>query len=648
MSQTLTMKYIKILILAFLSSLSYFSSAQTDTVYFDEVVITSGKLSSFYMDAVRVVQIITKDQIQSLPAQNINDLLEYAINADIRKRGADEVQADASIRGGSTDQTLIMLNGIRINDPQTGHHNLDIPVELSQVERVEILEGSGSRLYGANALCGIINIITNSPDKNFIKLSALAGMHDLYQGIVSGGLSTKKSAHFVSLSAKSCAGYTQNTDYDVKKAYYSGNVKTSGGNFELQAGYADKAFGANSFYSAKYPDQFEHTKTGFGSLKFTSFGKVKISPLVYWRRHHDRFELFRDEAPAWYKTHNYHLTDVIGSSVNARFNSKLGKSAVKAEYFFEKINSNVLGNALNDTLNDVMDPSGYFTKSAHRNNISLSFEHAYTAKKFAVSAGMLANYNEVYHFNFCPGIDASYTISPKVKWYVSASNSFRMPTFTDLYYVGPTNKGNSSLVPEKASAAESGIKFLHKGLYAHVAGFYRYGKDIIDWVKKPDSTKWESANVTELKTWGVESSVSIHFDELLKNEIPVKSIDIAYIYMNSSKASGDYVSYYVMDYLKYKFTLGINSTIYKKTGLSLTYGYSDRNGSYTDFSDGQEKDYTGFATVDMKIFWRPKNFDIYLSCNNIFEARYYDFGNIQMPGRWVSAGISYMFDFSKK
>ena len=185
----------------------------------------------------------------------------------------------------------------------------------------------------------------------------------------------------------------------MKKAYYSGNVKTSGGNFELQAGYADKAFGANSFYSAKYPDQFEHTKTGFGSLKFTSFGKVKISPLVYWRRHHDRFELFRDEAPAWYKTHNYHLTDVIGSSVNARFNSKLGKSAVKAEYFFEKINSNVLGNALNDTLNDVMDPSGYFTKSAHRNNISLSFEHAYTAGKFAVSAGMLANYNEVYHFN---------------------------------------------------------------------------------------------------------------------------------------------------------------------------------------------------------------------------------------------------------
>jgi len=107
--------------------------------------------------------------------------------------------------------------------------------------------------------------------------------------------------------------------------------------------------------------------------------------------------------------------------------------------------------------------------------------------------------------------------------------------------------------------------------------------------KNPDSLKWESANITELKTWGIESSVNINFDELLKIQIPVKSVDIAYLYMNSSKASGEYVSYYVMDYLKHKFTLGINSTIYKKTGFSMVFGYSDRNGSYTDYSDGKEK-----------------------------------------------------------
>ncbi len=642
------MKFLRILPFLLFTLTAMQGLAQTDTVYIDEVVIQSGKLSSYYMDATRIVQIITREQIQNLPAQNLNDLLEYAINADVRKRGADEVQADVSIRGGSLEQTLVLLNGVRVNDPQTGHHNLDIPVDLSQVERIEILEGAGARLYGANAFCGIINIITNVPDKSFLKLTMATGMYDQYEGDITGGFATKKTSNFISLSGKTCSGYTKNTDYSVMKGFYSGSFNTSAGSYSIQAGYADKAFGANSFYTPKYPDQFEHTKTIFSSVQFTSSGKVKVTPQIYWRRHHDRFELFREDAPAWYKTHNYHLTDVLGSSVNVQFNSILGKTGIKAEYFLEKINSNVLGTPLNDTISDVMDKSGYFTKMGKRNNVSLAIEHAYSIPKFSFSVGLLANYNDAFKFDICPGLDAAYNIMHWVKWYVSANKSFRLPTFTDLYYQGPTNRGNANLVPEIAYTAETGFKFLFKGMFAHISGFYRYGKDIIDWVKQPDSVVWQSANLTKLQTWGVETAFNINFDHYHFKYTPISSIDIAYSYMNSTKNSGDYISYYVMDYLKHKFTLGINVKIYKKIGMNMVLACNDRNGSYTNFANGKETSYGSYTTFDAKLFWRPRNFDIYLNCSNLFDTRYYDFGNIEMPGRWISGGIRYTFDFSKK
>jgi iron complex outermembrane receptor protein len=103
-----------------------------------------------------------------------------------------------------------------------------------------------------------------------------------------------------------------------------------------------------------------------------------------------------------------------------------------------------------------------------------------------------------------------------------------------------------------------------------------------------------------------------------------------------------------MDYLRHKFNLGIDMRIYKKLGANLAFSYSDRNGAYSNFADGQEKNYKGFTTTDVKLFWRPLNFDIYLNCNNIFDARYFDFGNIEMPGLWISSGVNYKFDFSKK
>ena len=627
--------------------ISFYASGQKDTVFIDEVVISSDRLSTLNPDGIRLVQIISRDQIDKLPVSTINDLLEYLTNTDLRKRGAADIQSDVSIRGGSFEQTLILLNGIRVNNPQTGHHNLDIPVELNQVDRIEILQGPGARLFGAGAFCGVINIVTTGSKESYIRLDAGAGMFGLFEGGVSANINSRKTNNFISVSGKKCSGYTTNTDYYTYKAFYSGRYSFNFGSFDFQAGYADKGFGANSFYSSKYPDQYEQTKSGFTSFKFSTGKKIYFSVAGYWQRHHDRFELFREEPPSWYKSHNYHLTDVKGAVINLQFHPKIGNTTVRAEFYNESISSNVLGNYSSDTISDPLDKDGFFTRFARRNNLSIAIGQSVTVKKFSFSIGALANYNDHFGFDICPGLDFSLPIASWATWYVAANKSFRIPTFTDLYYQGPVNSANPDLLAEKAYTLETGFKITSKGISSNIAGFYRYGKNIIDWVKAPDSLKWHSDNITCMDTWGAEFSLDVNFSAYNLRNNPLKNIKLAYTFLYADKKSGDMISYYLMDYLKHKLILDINAKIYKKTGISIVLNFSDRNGTYTEFSSGNEIDYRPYAVVDAKIYWHPLNFDIFLSCKNIFNAKYYDFGNIQMPGILISGGLSYTFNLKK-
>jgi iron complex outermembrane receptor protein len=116
-----------------------------------EIEVSAQRSPALYSQVARIVSVIERKEIESSPAQSVQDLLEYVAGVDVRQRGVEGVQADVSIRGGTFDQTLILLNGINITDPQTGHHNLNIPLSLSQIERIEILEGPAARVYGPNA-----------------------------------------------------------------------------------------------------------------------------------------------------------------------------------------------------------------------------------------------------------------------------------------------------------------------------------------------------------------------------------------------------------------------------------------------------------------------------------------------------------------
>lgn len=288
--------------------------AQTDTTNsvlknydLDEVEIVEPELLLINEVPSRVIRVIKQQDVESAPIESIQDILTYISQTDIRQRGINDIQADISIRGGTFDQVLIMLNGVNITNPQTGHHNLDLPVSFDQIQRIEILNGAGSQSFGANAYSGVINIITTSHNKNVIRVKAVGGSFNMYNLSGSINLVKKKFRHLLAINKDGSKGYIPNTDYSRTSFYYSGKYLLSSSFFEWQISAAQKAFGAHSFYTAKYPNQFEKTETSLASLKFQSYGKVNTKSHIYWHLHSDRFELFRDyiDSPVWYSNHNY-------------------------------------------------------------------------------------------------------------------------------------------------------------------------------------------------------------------------------------------------------------------------------------------------------------------------------------------------------
>ena len=604
----------------------------------DEVEVSAQRSPVTFSQVARIVSVIERNEIEAARVQSLQELLEYALSVDVRQRGIHGVQADISVRGGSFDQTLILLNGINISDPQTGHHSLNLPVSFKNIQRIEILEGPAARVFGPNAFSGAINIITSSEGSSGLKLDIAGGQHKLADLNVSGNIKSGNWNQFVAFNRMSSDGYIDNTDFKIWNGFYQAKLNTKPGTFDFQLGRTNKAFGANSFYTATYPNQFEETKTTFASMKFETGTKIHLTPSAYWRRHQDRFELFRSEPASWYAGHNYHLTDVFGSNLNAWFSSVFGKTAFGAEIRSENVWSNVLGEALASPI-DVPGESGkFFTKSYSRTTISYFTEHSVYLKKLSISAGAMANRISDLGFgwNIYPGLDASFAISDNVKLYGSANSSLRMPTFTDLFYNGPTNIGNPELKPEKSITYEGGVKLTFNGFLGHAGVYHRRGKDLIDWIRENETEKWQTKNLTSINSTGIEVSGDFFPEKVWEKPVFITKFGVNYSYTELNKNNYNVFSYYVLDNLKQKLDIELNHKIWSKLKGSWRVSYQDRNGMRT-----QAEPYEPFWLVNTRIMWKTPSTEIYLLAANLLDTKYFDFGTIEQPGRWISIGISH-------
>ncbi|MEA2106175.1 MAG: TonB-dependent receptor [Bacteroidota bacterium] len=627
--------------------------SQTDTSNIknhdlDEVIVSAQKSPVVYSQLSRIVTTVDDKEIAIMPVSSINDVLENYSGIDLRQRGANGIQADISIRGGSFDQNLILLNGVNISDPQTGHHSLNLPIDIHTVERIEILEGSGSRVFGPNAFSGAINFITNESDHNYTKANLTFGDFGLFNSNLSSAYRIKNIRQFVSFSKSMSNGYTRNTDYDQYNLFYHFNYNTNFGRIDLQTGYTHKKFGANSFYTPVYPDQYEQTKTTFASLKFETGNQLKLIPVIYFRRHLDRFELFRYEPADWYAGHNYHLTDVYGAKIDARMSTKIGITSLSSEIRSENILSNVLGEPMNDTLNAIGYKEGYYTKDYSRTLSNYAFEHSFSYSIFSVNAGLLASWVSENHFDFniYPGMDLSLAFSKHLRWYASVNKSLRLPTFTDLFYAGPSNIGNPDLKPEEAWSYETGIKYRNQWIKSDAHIFYRDAENLIAWVQPKNSLpteKWETQNLTEVTTFGFGIHQRIFLDQMIPLTL-LKFMDIKYTYLHQDIYSGDFETKYSLNHLKHNLIINTSHQISNTLILNCIAKYQDRFGNFMYYDKKQaayteEKEFDPYWLFDAKLTYNLKRVNIYVEATNILNINYFDILNTTMPGRWFKAGL---------
>src|SRR5699024_8866634 len=173
---TAYIKNIFLLVIGLVSIHSLFAQQpDQDSNKLEEVIIQGNRLEIAYNESSRDIQIITHEEISKLPVRSVNELLAYVGGVDIRQRAPFGGQADISIDGGTFEQTLVLLNGIKLIDDQTAHIMMNIPVPVDAIERIEILRGAAARVYGINALTGAINIVTKKESKSFLSAKLYSG-----------------------------------------------------------------------------------------------------------------------------------------------------------------------------------------------------------------------------------------------------------------------------------------------------------------------------------------------------------------------------------------------------------------------------------------------------------------------------------------
>lgn len=647
------------------------SSFSQDTLNLQKIIVQSTKKPILFNETFRLVKIITKSELSSTAADNLADILKSSLGVDIRQRGIDEVQADVSINGGTFDQVLILLNGVPMSDAQTGHNSLTLPVDLDNIESIEILQGPGTRLYGLNAYSGAINIITKPSSKKSFLINLSAGNFAYQKASVNLNFLCGKSMNLFAFSTSKSDGYSENTDFLINKIYYNSVLKLSKANISFQTGLTTKKYGAFSFYTPTFPFQYEALNNQMASLRIDFGSKIKSNINLWYHRNQDKFELFR-QGENWYQHsgdfwirnandtakfvqnlyipsvyyhgHNYHCTNVLGANYNLMFSSKIGETVLGIDIRHTSILSNVLGQN-SDTIAVLFEKNAFYTKSASQDNFSFYADHSISINKFRFSAGASLNFNSMFGFYSAFGTELALKFSDKYSCFASINQGIRMPTFTDLYYKGPSNLGNENLVPEKSTSFELANRFINKFVIFQASAFYRLGQNTIDWVKISDEYLWQSMNYTQLNTYGISVSTKIYFDKVFNNRL-IKSIDLNYSYLYQQKPEQDYISKYVLDYLQNSFNVKIVQEPIKNLTLSWNANYLQRKGTYT-FADEngilQEQNYSPFWLVDFAVSYKIMFATLYVKCSNLFNTQYYDISNVKLPGRWFKTGIKFLF-----
>ncbi len=569
----------------------------------EAVVVTASRIQPEYKDLLRTVSVIDKDIIKNIPANSIMDILNYQIGVDIQNRGYQGVQGDISMRGSSFEQVLVMVDGVKINDSQTAHHNMDLPVNLSGIERVEVMRGHGSSMYGPGAFGGVINIITKNTEKTPFKISTSAGDFGLLQYEISKSFGLKKFKNFVTINNKKSSGYRFDSDFDKFTVFSKSQIDLKNNPLFLSLGYLDNDYGANNFYGPS-PSK-EHTKTFLTSLssEIERFENVVIEPKIFLKKHKDTF-IYDVREPDKYV--NNHIKYRIGGELIAKIAlPSRQKLIIGTEIINDNITSTKLG-----THN--ITNSAIFTEygNTFKDNILVNF---------GIRGDFQSNYSGLY-----PTVSFGYKFSKKLKVRSSIGKCFRIPSFTELYYQDPSNNGNPELKPEKGWSYEAGIDYFSGNRVSLQSNlFLRNQFDVIDWISMDSGNHWYARNVGKINIKGIENILGV-------SQINDFAFSLKYAYTHSDfEREFNYLSKYVFTHPVHQFVFETNYTLPFQVRSSTAISLKKR------------RDRKSYVVMNMNISKKFKNTLFFVGIMNLFNERYQEIFGVPAPGRWFESGIKF-------
>ena len=588
----------------------------------EEVIIQGNRLQTPFNEATRDIQIITQKQIQALPAKSINEVLSYISGVDIRQRGPFGTQTDISIDGGTSEQTLVLINGVKMIDSQTAHNMMNIPIPLSAIEQIEVLRGAAARIYGINALTGAINIVTKKSKHSSISADVQAGSSfknkeegdgsGIYAGVaaeVTGIYGSEKQSQLFSVAQSDYNGQRYNSASKNTRLFYSGNYEVNSNNsVQAMGGYAINKFGANGYYAAPGDVNSEElVKSSVFSLSSKhTFGNFTISPRISDRYGEDDYRYFKDDLS---KGRSLHYTNALMLELNSSLKTGIGTFGFGWESRMEKINSSNIGTHERDN-------HGAYAELKSR-----------LGEKLRGTVGLYANYNTDFGWQMYPGIDLAYLINTYWKVSTSVGSGQRIPSFSDLYLdQRPGNVGNALLQPENAWNYEGNIQYHKENLQFKTGYFYRTISDFIDWVRVDATEPYMPMNFGENTMQGLYGRLQQNFD--LDDQHAI-GYDVNYNFMKPSfETSTDIQSKYILESLKHQFIAGIH---YRMNDFS----FSIKNRWL------QRELGNAYDVADVRVNYTYDNFLLYTEVTNLFNATYSEAGAVPMPTRWFGLGLKY-------
>ena len=600
------MKYCRVYVLLCCLSSVVLDAQTIPDETLDSIFITSNRIDLPFSKNSKTLQIISSEVIASSPANNLADLLQFFGGVDIRRRGLGGSQADVYIRGGGFDQVLLLIDGMKVEDPQTGHHTLNMALPIEVIERIEIVKGPAARIFGQNAFTGAINIVTKKVSNNSISSSIEGGSYGQKNLSFTTQSTLNNSSHLLHVSNNLSDGYRYNTDFDNRNYFLKSTIETKNAPIQLIGSFMERQFGANGFYASPYyKDQYEETQASvFGIQSNFDSGNWKFKPRVYWKRNQDLY-LFVRNNPSLYR--NLHISNKVAVEFNSSNQNSLGTTGMGIELARVNLSSNNLGRHNRTQVNAFVE---------HR--FSLLGDHV------DFTPGIALNYFSDFKFHAFPGVDVGYAISEKSRIYGNVGLTYRIPTYTDLYYSSPTTIGNDNLSPESALAFELGYRFNSVSFDFAMVGFRRNSDDLIDYVKELDSDPWQAQNLIGLETTGLELSSRFSWGgNILRGD---------YTYISDNVKAIPQISQYAINSLQQQLVMTWESKLIDRWSQQISFRYCERGDSQA------------YNVLDARIIGKIGDVNASITANNILNEDYTETNLVPAPKGSIIFGLNYFID----